>query len=319
MEIQSQFFDGRYYKAENFAQANRSLLKTGVNPDSESLKVIAHQNMTIKVQKGNGIIEGRTFQLDADQEITLAQADGSSGRTDTIIIRQNLTTGSEKFELLLITGALGAGATTPVRDGTFYDLVLAQISVKAGTTEITQSLIIDTRTNSELCGLMTTVATGIDITDFMAQQVAIFDEWQQRLAKDLTDNQAIDLQNQIYSKISKINGKTPSAPNYDVSLTLDDIPDGLLRRIAGMVGIQIQRGQVTLDLYGTCQVQFAKAFADEPIMMYQNYVDNYNTLYWVYKQKITPSNFSLSTYKVGGGNGSGVLKWIAIGTLAEGV
>ena len=217
MEITSQFFDGKVYTAESFAATNRGLLNTGVAPIPTSLSVIADHNMTITVTAGCGIIQGRTFQIDNDISLTVERADGSTNRVDRVIIRQDLTVDEEKFELVLIKGDY-IRAIAPVRDGTYYELVLADILVNAGITEITQEVIIDQRTNSEVCGLMSTIANSMNITEFMQQQISIFNQWMEHLGNELDSNQAANLLLQIdrlRADVATFSGALDTVNQYD--------------------------------------------------------------------------------------------------------
>jgi hypothetical protein len=208
VEITSQFFDGHYYTAESFAKAYRSLMLTGVTPDGNKLSVRATAGMVIKVTAGDGVIEGRTFQVDTDKLLTVSPSSGSKNRIDTVVIRQNLS-GNGMFELLLVTGAYPASEnavpTAPIRNGTYYDLVLANINVSAGATSITQQNITDKRDDSAVCGIMSTAANGMNITSFMAAQRARVDEFLNFVTDQLSENQALNLQSQINSLTTKVN------------------------------------------------------------------------------------------------------------------
>lgn len=151
-EINSQFFNGKTYSATDFVESNKNTMKDGILPNTDFFKVLPAGNMTIGVTSGRGWIQGHAFSSDSTLSFTIDSADGVLDRIDTVVIRLDLTTDNEKIECLVVKGALGGSATAPVRDGTYYDLVIAQIAVAHGTTAITSAMITDKRGDSNLCG-----------------------------------------------------------------------------------------------------------------------------------------------------------------------
>lgn len=151
-EIKSQFFNGKTYSAVDFVESNKNTMKDGILPNTDFFKVLPASNMTIGVTSGRGWVQGHAFSSDSTLSFTLDSADGVLDRIDTVIIRLDLTTDNEKIECRVIKGALGGSAAAPVRDGTYYDLVIAQIAVAHGTTVITSAMITDKRGDGNLCG-----------------------------------------------------------------------------------------------------------------------------------------------------------------------
>ena len=151
-EIKSQFFNGKTYSAVDFVESNKNTMKDGILPNTDFFKVLPAGNMTIGVTSGRGWVQGHAFSSDSTLAFTLTNADGVLDRIDTVIIRLDLTTDNEKIECRVIKGALGGSATAPVRDGTYYDLVIAQIAVAHGTTAITAAMITDKRGDANFCG-----------------------------------------------------------------------------------------------------------------------------------------------------------------------
>lgn len=151
-EIKSQFFNGKTYSATDFVESNKNTMKDGILPNTDFFKVLPASNMTIGVTSGRGWVQGHAFSSDGTLSFTLDNADGVLDRIDTVIIRLGLMTDNEKIECRVIKGVLGGSATAAVRDGTYYDLVIAQIVVAHGTTAITAAMITDKRGDGNLCG-----------------------------------------------------------------------------------------------------------------------------------------------------------------------
>lgn len=151
-EIKSQFFNGKTYSATDFVESNKNTMRDGILPDMNYFKVLPVSNMQVAVQSGRGWVQGHAFSNSATLPFTLSNADGVLDRIDTVIVRLNLTTDSEKIECLVVKGTLGGGSTLPVRDGTYYDLIVATITVTHGTTVITSAMITDKRSDASICG-----------------------------------------------------------------------------------------------------------------------------------------------------------------------
>ena len=151
-EIKSQFFNGKTYSATDFVESNKNTMKDGILPNTDFFKVLPAGNMTIGVTSGRGWVQGHAFSSDSTLSFKLDSADGVLDRIDTVVIRLDLTTDNEKIECKVVKGDLGGSATAPVRNGTYYDLVIAEIAVAHGTTIITAAMITDKRADNAKCG-----------------------------------------------------------------------------------------------------------------------------------------------------------------------
>ena len=96
-------------------------------------------------------------------------------------------------------------APTPTRTNNIYDLVIAQITIPAGTTNITNSMIKDTRFDEILCGNVVGAVKQIETKEIFNQYQAAFENWFQNLKNQLDENQASNLQNQIDTINEKLN------------------------------------------------------------------------------------------------------------------
>lgn len=141
----------RVYKAQHWADYFRPLFKSGVfNGD---LQVVANGGMNVKIKAGYAWIDGYGYHLTDGLKLDLETASGNMNRADSIVIRLDLT--NRWVKALCKTGSYYARTPTPPapeRTATIYEIVIAHISAAAGTTEITQDMITDTRMNSNLCG-----------------------------------------------------------------------------------------------------------------------------------------------------------------------
>lgn len=163
----------RLYNADDF----NNFLKGLLTPDGvyenvdDKLQVIATTDMTIGLSTGKALINHHWFINDAVHQITLDPSDVTLNRYDAIVLRYDV--GTRDIYPVVIKGT---NATTPavpsiIRDESYHDLCLAYVYIEAGVTSITQSVITDTRLNTEVCGYITGLVNQVDTSQ-------LFDQWQ---------------------------------------------------------------------------------------------------------------------------------------------
>ena len=184
MTIRSGFFKSvggdRRYLAEFFTSYFGSFIGNGVFPNpSTNLQVVAGTNMTVNVRPGKGWINGYYLENDSDFSLTHIPANGTFNRIDRIVFAVNFDT--RDMTIYIKQGANGATASPPdlIRNSTVYELCLANVSIPAGTTTITQSLITDTRQNNDLCGIVHGTVDQVDTTTLYNQYQTYLNEFQQ--------------------------------------------------------------------------------------------------------------------------------------------
>ena len=188
----------RVYDANDFSEWLKKFYTTGVfNGD---LEVTAAGGMTVSVSSGYVNIEGKVKFFSTPTTLTLATASGTYGRIDTVVAECNYTDREIKLKVVTGTYSTSPTATAPVRTAAAYQLVLAQIDVAAGATEITQKNITDKRMDSNVCGLVTGTVSQIDFSTVKAQ----FDSWFEDVKGTLDSDAAGNLKNQIDAANEKI-------------------------------------------------------------------------------------------------------------------
>ena len=188
----------RVYDANDFSEWLKKFYTTGVfNGD---LAVTASGGMTVSVSSGYVNIEGKVKFFSAPTTLTIAAAGGTYKRIDTVVAECNYS--DREITVKVVTGAYSASpkATAPVRTAAAYQLVLAEIDVPAGATEITQKNITDMRTDSSVCGLVTGTVNQIDFSTVEAQ----FNSWFESVKGTLDSDAAGNLKNQIDAANEKI-------------------------------------------------------------------------------------------------------------------
>lgn len=146
------------YTVEDF-QNYLAMRTSGVYAAGDNLKVGESDTtaMTVKVLPGVawltvGTYAGVSFPVRYAQTLAVDPSDAINDRYDTIICGINKTTRSGYLKVE--KGAWAGSAPAPVRDATYYEIVLAHIHIPANTTAITDALITDKRTDAAVCGLI---------------------------------------------------------------------------------------------------------------------------------------------------------------------
>lgn len=192
-------FDETYdkeYAAEQFASYFALFIKNGVfGSPTNQLKVSASSGMNIKVSPGWAFINGYWYYNDEDLILPVAQNLSSTVRKDSVICRWS---NSDRK----ITVAVNTGSTELTRTESYHDLKLAEISVASGAVSITDSSITDTRTDENVCGLVTGLLKTETTADLFAQFTAAFNEWFEDVKDQVTGDLAIKLQ-QEFTELSK--------------------------------------------------------------------------------------------------------------------
>lgn len=187
MAEQSGFFDAylvdgeydRVYLAESFAKYFASFIGNGVfGGKSDELMVRQKEiaGMSVRVLTGMGFINGYFYENTDEVLLPIDTADGVLNRIDSIVLRW-----SKADRAIRVAVEKGFAATTPVaptpkRNEDYYDLVLANVYVKAGATSITQSVITDMRLDTDVCGLVVAVVKQFDTTEFKSQIASFLED-----------------------------------------------------------------------------------------------------------------------------------------------
>lgn len=183
----------REYFAHQFASYFKLFFGNGVfGSPTNQLKVLAGDGLKVIVKAGWAFIEGYWYFNEADLELTIDPNTTAFDRQDSIMCRLDMA--SKK-----ITSVALAGVTDVVRDGNYYDLKLASVSVGVAGTSISNANIVDTRTDQTVCGIVTGVLKVQPTADLFAQFTAQFNLWFETIKGQLSGDVAGNLQNQIGS------------------------------------------------------------------------------------------------------------------------
>lgn len=197
------YFNGLEYDEKFVALVNSILVKNGVFDDG--LMVSVNSGITVDVASGSAIIDGFIYHNDSPKALTLETANASLPRIDSIMLRWNIS--GRTMNAVVVTGTpqSNPSAPAPVRNSTTYDFQLATVQINAGVDSITAANITDTRPDDMVCGI-TSGYNSVDIDAMMTQYNAQFDEWFNQIKGQLSEDAAGNLQNQINTINTELNG-----------------------------------------------------------------------------------------------------------------
>lgn len=181
----------RTYEASSFSNFFSNFIGNGVyyNPTNQ-LKVVANSGLSVTIRKGKAFIDGYWYILSEDTSITVSANDTSNEQTVVVTCMLDLS------ERKIIIG-YRKGDSTPVNTGTKHELVLAIIKLGVGVSSITNSMIQDTRPDSNYCGYVTNILGEVDFTETFEQFENEFETWFNNIKNQLSTDQAGHLQVQI--------------------------------------------------------------------------------------------------------------------------
>jgi hypothetical protein len=235
----------RVYDDASFEHWLKKFFTSGVFLND--LQVTANDDMTVTVCAGYVNADGKVKIFESATPLIIETAGASYPRIDSIVLERNDT--ERDILLKVIKGGYSSEpvAHTPVRQDGVYQLVIAQILVNAGAVKVTQADITDTRSNTELCGIVAGAVEQIDFSQVQTQFDAYFAQYKKQIATDYTqynadmetylDQMAEDfatwfetIRNQLdedaaghlQNQIDEINEKLEYAGGSIVEVTVDD-------------------------------------------------------------------------------------------------
>lgn len=169
---------------------------------------------------GNGIVWWNDAEKSAGAklQLTVDSADGVLNRIDRVIVEWQTTDYADLPEIKILKGTASSTAVAPAltNNGTKRQISLAQISIAAGTTAITASMITDERLDPAVCGLVTE-SVAIDTTTMQAQFEALLSAIQETLAQ-IEGGSAYELKKLSFSNTSV------AAASFVADSTYTDFP-----------------------------------------------------------------------------------------------
>ena len=202
--------DGTYdrvYNSDQISDMFEGLISDGIYESvGDAMVVTAAGGMNIQIGTGRMVIDGKWLKNDSKFDLTLAPSNLQLNRWSAIVARLDRSN-----RLIEIVEKAGTAATSPakpvmINNDSIVEKCLAHVYVKAGTSEISQTNITDTRANTSLCGWVTGVIEQVDTSElylqwqkayeefydqmeaWQVQQKSLFDTWFSTLTEQLQVN-----------------------------------------------------------------------------------------------------------------------------------
>lgn len=196
MAEQSGFFDAhlvngeydRIYLAASFAKYFASFIGNGIfggKSDELMVRQKSTASMSVNVLSGQGWINGYWYENNSELSLAIDVADGVLNRIDLIVLRWDGINRNIRLYVKKGTPAVNASAPALQRNADYYELKLAEIYIRAGTTSITQANITDTRLNSSVCGFVVGVVKQFDTEAFGKQLDSYITQYAEEYARYL--------------------------------------------------------------------------------------------------------------------------------------
>lgn len=187
----------RKYSAESFEEWLKPFFVSGVFVGQLEVTEMGTPGMGVNVAPGYANLDGKVAKWNAISTLTIATASGVYDRIDTVVLRRDNTNRQISIDVVTGVASNSPAPTAPVRDGTIYELVLAQVLVGRGVTEIGQENITDTRLDPDLCGIVCAAVQTPDFSDLYDQFTTQFNIWFDHMKDQLDEDAAGHLQLEI--------------------------------------------------------------------------------------------------------------------------
>lgn len=165
----------RTYSSDVLAKILRKYFCNGVFSDvSTSFQVVEAEGMTVAVEAGEALINGRHCYEEAQRTLAVQASDVSLDRMDTVVLRLDLSVSVLSIDLYILAGTPAASPAAPAltRNSSTWELGLANLFISKGCTTVTQARITDTRLDSERCGVVASIIGDTDTSTYYAQIAA---------------------------------------------------------------------------------------------------------------------------------------------------
>ncbi|MGO2073027.1 MAG: hypothetical protein ACTH3A_07160 [Lactococcus lactis] len=191
------------YNNDDFRQYFANFISTGILANvplagSTAFQVTQTDSPSMNVIVGSGVawIIGGQVMNTSPLSFKIPAPLTSQSRTDSIVVQWSNSSNNGDI-------VYKQNSTQVVQSNDVYELQLCKILVPANATNIPQSNITDMRADPTVCGFSSpyeAIKTGDLLAQFKSELEAngvLFEDWFKNLKKQLDDNQASNLQNQI--------------------------------------------------------------------------------------------------------------------------
>jgi hypothetical protein len=192
--LQDGSFD-RLYDANDFAQDRAVFLSDGVflNPGDNFQVFGGNGNLTVTVgslsELNTAFVRGHSIAAQGQRDFDVPAPHTQYSRIDIVTIRHSNLSNFRLMDVYYVPGTPAASPVKPtlIRNDDEWEIQLAQVTIPANATHIQQSNVLDTRLNSDLCGIVIYLGQAVDTT-------TIFTQYEDYLNTKIAEWDAIQLQ-----------------------------------------------------------------------------------------------------------------------------
>ena len=154
------------------------------DPTTSFQVTAAGAGMALRVAPGKAQIQGAFAVESAVQSLSVAEADTTNNRIDTVVLRLDLSLDKRNIALAVLEGtpATEPVAPTLTRNSTVWELGLANITVRKNVSALTQLDITDTRLDTQKCGVVAQTIGKLDTSAYFLQSQAALEQIQKELS-----------------------------------------------------------------------------------------------------------------------------------------
>ena len=206
----------RLYNADQISHIFEGLITDGVYESvGEKLAVQPNSGMTIQIATGRGWFDKRWVNNDSEYTMTIENSDVILKRYAAVVIKVDSTDGGRNATPYLKYGEFATSPVKPTmeRTETVKEYCLAYIYIGAGVSEITASVIEDTRADESVCGWVTGLITQLTTAtlftqydaifkEFMTKEIDGFNQWFENLQVQLEGDVAANLTNALPTSLT---------------------------------------------------------------------------------------------------------------------
>ena len=208
MSLTSGFFNSvnsdRLYDAEQMSAIFDGLINDGIYDSiGDGFETAPASGMTINVKTGRAWLNHTWIYNNSNYPLTLGAASASLNRIDTIAIKVDHSLAVRACSIVVVAGIPAASAVAPTlpaddtTNGVYYHRI-ADVSVTAGTTEITQAMITNHVGLSTGTPYVTGIISSTTLDQLWAQLEGEFMDWWDNTVKPVLNPEVVtNLQNQI--------------------------------------------------------------------------------------------------------------------------
>lgn len=167
----------RVYNAEDVTGYLDGVVGSGVFPTpSTNLQVSSAGGMDITVAVGMGWINGYKLVNTAALTFSISASDVLLNRIDNVVFYVDYVNRVMGIDIVEGTPASTAVAPSLTRNSSRYEMCLAQISVAKQITAISNAMITDTRSDSDICGWVAGLVQTVDTSTLFQQYQAAYEQ-----------------------------------------------------------------------------------------------------------------------------------------------